>query len=105
MLPSFIPDGFTETLRFEGMMTIIHYENEDGEPLHFSVQRLEDFSAIGTTDRTHEELLLDGIVYHVFTLVRDFRNVLIVWEYGGNRYQVDADLPVEVLLEMARSVQ
>jgi len=106
LIPSYIPGGYSQTEHMDmEIMLVILYENQDGGMISFVAQKAHGATAVGTTDRTHEVRRIGGIEYHLFIPASDELEIALVWETGGNRYNIVAPLSADTLLEMARSVR
>jgi hypothetical protein len=104
MEPAYLPSGFVEVQRMETeVMTVIVYMNDAGEIIDCTVLPVFHDTASDIEQREYELLMLDGISYHILLANNDVSTLL--WETHGNRYTINAELPIEVLLEIARSVR
>ena len=105
--PFYLPDGFVETERFGDYpdMTVIVYTNMNDNMLTFTEDSVENSLSINNENVEYRQVVYEGITYHTFSALIERYSSSVVWDMSGRRFSVVANLPMEELLAVARSVK
>lgn len=106
---AYIPEGYTESVGKSTLADhLICYTSKDGDPIYFTVRSTNtDHELVFSTFRTTPEIItLNGHDAYVFESERDGFISNLVWFDSKQEYMFHliGDLPMEELLEMAKSL-
>jgi len=86
---TYVPDGFTESESFEVIGKTAIYTNEHDERLIFKYNPTQGYSiAIDNEDYDYSTFFDNGIEYHLFVPLIDYKFLSILWEQEGFAFRV-----------------
>ncbi len=106
-LPSYIPTGYVVSDTFITFdLTHIRYKSSDDKVIDFTYAPIGSSSlAVNNENVEYSQVFDSGIIYYIFTSSTDDKINQVIWEFEGYRFDVNALLPIEDLLNIASSVE
>jgi len=105
--PEWLPDGYAlaQENQFDNFARQI-YANADGGEIMLVIS-VEETGTYDTDNehRVYNEHVYNGIVYHCGQADADDRENQVIWLVGKTRFNLEAMLDMDILLEIAKSVK
>ncbi|MDR0445597.1 MAG: DUF4367 domain-containing protein [Oscillospiraceae bacterium] len=103
--PTHLPVGFSEETRIQpGDITMVIYTDDDGRAIEFKYLTGNNTTSVNNENVEYSQKFYDDIVYHTFTATDDNHSSAVIWDMDGYLFDVSGYLPIEQLIEIARSV-
>ena len=104
---SFIPEGYVEVLydMRDDSGASYRYENKDKAELAFSYSPVNGLFSVNNERVKYYTIEADGVNYHFFEAEEDYMANMIVWEVEDYRLRLHGYEPMEVLKEMALTIE
>ncbi len=106
--PDYIPDGYKMRTVYYGEISVnVTYENSDGQRLYFDYSLATDGTSFSTDNEngTVFEYLINGIQYYCYQTLDEDRLNTIVWIDDGYIFSISAQIDIDVLVQIAESLE
>jgi hypothetical protein len=104
--PAYLPEGFSEESRFHSdELTVIRYSDGSGSAVEFQYVTADNMMSVSNENVEYGQASYDGVVYHTFAATDEDYKSAVVWDSDGWLFNVSGYLPIETLLDIARSVE
>jgi len=104
--PSYVPEGFAEAYALEDadleMVTIMYRSGPERISLVYAP--IDAALSVDNEELDYTELLVDGILFHVFQSASGDKGNRLMWEEGSVRFYLTSTTPIDELILMAQSV-
>ncbi len=104
--PSYLPDGFMEesTNLLPGMFTT-DYRNAENHRITLTVTQSDNSISVNNENVDYSILTSDKMTYHIFQSKLSDKYSTIIWFSDGYSLALDAMLPTQELLKIAKSIK
>ncbi|MDR0949473.1 MAG: DUF4367 domain-containing protein, partial [Lachnospiraceae bacterium] len=84
-------------------ITIV-YGNDKDEYIEFHGVSSDSSVSVNNENVNYGQFFYDGITYHTFSATSTDYKSSVVWDNGGYRFYVSGNVTIEMLLDVAQSV-